>query len=195
MRTRNGDKEQAIRRKALEMIVKEGFDGLSMQNWQRQPGVSPATIYIYFKDREDLILQLYVEASKRMADATLVNFDPSMSFSEGLKVQWINRARYCLKYPDQAFFLEQLRHSPLQARALDLMDSGFKNMMKEFVKNAIKRNELVKVPVEVYTIAFAPLYNLLNFHKTGMSIGGAKFSFSDKIMMETLALVLKALKP
>ena len=66
MRLRDEAKEQSIREKALEMIVKEGFDGLSMQKLAKAAGVSPATIYIYFKDREDLILQLYYEESLRM---------------------------------------------------------------------------------------------------------------------------------
>ena len=71
MRTRDEVKEGAIRQKALEMAVKEGFDGLSMQKLAKAAGVSPATIYIYFKDRDDLILQLWLEEVEKMAVATL----------------------------------------------------------------------------------------------------------------------------
>lgn len=196
MRTRDAHKERAIRDHALRMIVKSGFDGLSMQKLAQAADVSPATIYIYFKDREDLILQLAVEASKKMTEATLKNFDSSMSFSEGLKVQWINRAKYCLANPDEMHFLEQIRHSPLHERSMELMGSKFKETMKTFVHNAIRRNELVKVPLEVYwSVAFAPLYTLIQFHRAGKSIGGNKFKFSEKTMMETLSLVIKALKP
>ena len=196
MRTRDINKERAIRNQALKMIVKYGFDGLSMQKLAKAAAVSPATIYIYFKDREDLILQLFTEASKKMTEATLKDFDPSMSFSEGLKVQWMNRARYCMANPDEMHFLEQIRHSPLQEKSLEIMGTKFKENMKAFVSNAIKNKELVKVPVEVYwSVAFAPLYTLVQFHIAGTSIGGHKFKFSEKIMLETLALVVKALKP
>lgn len=196
MRTRDVNKERAIRDQALKMIVKNGFDGLSMQKLAKAADVSPATIYIYFKDREDLILQLFAEASKKMTEATLRDFDPSMSFSEGLKVQWMNRARYCMANPDEMHFLEQIRHSPLQEKSLQVMGTKFKESMKAFVSNAIKNKELVKVPVEVYwSVAFAPLYTLVQFHIAGTSIGGNKFKFSEKTMLETLALVVKALKP
>ena len=196
MRTRDANKERAIRDQALKMIVKTGFDGLSMQKLAKAAEVSPATIYIYFKDREDLILQLFAEASKKMTEATLKDFDPSMSFSEGLKVQWMNRARYCMANPDEMHFLEQIRHSPLQEKSLKLMGTKFKENMKAFVSNAIKNKELVKVSVEVYwSVAFAPLYTLVQFHLAGTSIGGHTFKFSEKTMLETLALVLKALKP
>jgi AcrR family transcriptional regulator len=196
MRERDADKEKAIRDQALQMIVKHGLDGLSMQKLAKAASVSPATIYIYFKDRDDLIIQMFAEESKKMAAATLKDFDPSMSFSEGLKMQWLNRARYFMAHPDQMYFLEQIRHSSLQQRAQEVMGTEFKDIMGAFVHNAIKRKELVKVPLEVYwSVAFAPLYILVQFHVAGTSIGGHKFKFSEKIMMETLALVLKALKP
>ncbi|MEJ7588835.1 MAG: TetR/AcrR family transcriptional regulator [Ferruginibacter sp.] len=196
MRTRDVNKERIIRDKALKMMVEEGLNGFSMQKLARAAGVSPATIYIYFKDKEDLVLQLSREAGQKMVDITLKNFDPSMTFSEGLKVQWINRTKYCMKYPDQMNFLEQLRHSPYSDRLTAMMSEKFKQAMGSFVANAIQRKELVKVPLEVYwSIAFAPLYNLVKFHMAGKSIGGRKFVLTDKIMKATFELVLKALKP
>lgn len=196
MRIRDENKQQSIREKAIEMIVKEGLDGFSMQKLAKAAGVSPATSYIYYKDKEDLIIKLWMEETRKMTEATLKDFDPSMSFREGLKIQWINRARYCMKNPENMDFLEQLRHSALYAKSFKMVGDEFKNVMHQFVSNAIKNKELVKVPVEVYwSIAFAPLYNLVKFHISGTSVGGNKFTFSDKIMMQTLNLVLKALKP
>ena len=177
-------------------MVKQGLDGFSMQKLAKAADVSPATIYIYFKDKEDLVAQLCRDAGKKMMDTTFKNFDPAMSFSEGLRIQWVNRAKYCMKYPEQMQFLEQLRHSPYSEKLSGIMGENFRKVMGDFVSNAIKKKELVKVPLEVYwSVAFAPLYNLVKFHMTGKSIGGRKFILSDKIMKETFELVLKALKP
>lgn len=196
MRVRDDSKIQAIREKAVDMMVKEGLDGFSMQKLAKAANVSPATLYIYYKDREDLILRLWSESFKEMAEASLKGFDPGMSFSEGLRVQWMNRAKYCLKNPRQMQFMEQLRHSPLQEKALGMMGESFKNVMKNFVHNAIKKNELVKVELEVYwCIAFAPMYGLVKFHQEGHSLGGKKFKLNDKILNEALQLVIKALTP
>ena len=54
MRTRDENKQDLIREKGLEMIVKEGFDGFSMQKLAKAAAVSPATLYIYFKNREEI---------------------------------------------------------------------------------------------------------------------------------------------
>ncbi|TLV04072.1 TetR/AcrR family transcriptional regulator [Dyadobacter luticola] len=184
-----------IREKAIEIIVKHGFDGLSMHKLAKSAGVSVATIYIYFKDREDLIQQLYTEETRKMADATLRNFDPEARFDEGLKVQWLNRMNYCLENPYSMTFMEQLKHSPLVSRAT--MDTRFLNAMSRFVHKAIEQKEIVSLPVEIYwSIAFAPLYQLVKFHisKTSMP-GRPPFVFDEAKINQTLELVIKALKP
>ncbi len=196
MRTRDENKIRSIHKHALALFGKEGFDGFSIQKLAKAAGVSPATIYIYFKDKEDLILRIWLEAADDMATETLKNFKPTMSFSEGLKVQWKNRLNYCLKNPDQMKMWEQIRHSPLNDKALKLMNPTLREVMGDFVHRSIKKKELVKVPLEVYwSVAFAPLYTLANFHLAGQSVGGKKFSLTNKLINDTLKLVIKALTP
>src|SRR5689334_14926886 len=137
MRTRDEHKEKLIREKALEMMVEEGFDGFSMQKLARAADVSPATLYIYFRDREDLILQIYTEVNHRMTAATLKNFSADMDFHEGLQVQWANRAKYCLENPREMHLIEQIRFSPLYEKALLCLDPEFKATMKQFTERAI----------------------------------------------------------
>jgi AcrR family transcriptional regulator len=181
----------------MGMVVRVGFDGFSLQKLAKAAGVSPATIYIYWKDRDDLLLTLYADLSARMVDTTLKGFDPDASFQDGLKTQWINRARWFLDHPVEAAFLEQVRYSPLHDRAHALAGARFSDTMKVFIKGAIARGEIVKVPVEVYwCVAFAPLYQLIKFHQHGKGLPGTgPFSLDEKTMNLTLGLVLKALKP
>jgi TetR/AcrR family transcriptional repressor of multidrug resistance operon len=196
VRVRDPEKQQAIREKALEMIVERGFDGLSMHKLARAAGVSPATIYIYFKSRDDLILSLWREESRQMADSTLAGFDPEMSFAEGLRVQWINRARYFMAHPKRMHFMEQIRFSPFHGRE-NPRHSHFADTMCAFVEGCIARGELIRMPIEVYwAIAFAPLYQLVKFHMHGGGMpGSGPFALDDKILDQTLGLVLKALTP
>jgi TetR/AcrR family transcriptional regulator, multidrug resistance operon repressor len=197
VRLRDPRKEKAIRVKALKMIVDQGLDGFGMQRLAAAAKVSPATIYIYFEDREDLLVQLYVEEMGRMAAATLAGFDAGMRFAEGLRIQWFNRARYFLKHPVEMHFLEQIKFSPLYERASSATDPTFVDTMQRFVANAIRRKELMRIPVEVYwSVAFAPLYNLVKYHMHGRSfVTGRKFVLDDRTLTQTLELVLKALKP
>ncbi|HEX7655332.1 MAG TPA: TetR/AcrR family transcriptional regulator [Verrucomicrobiae bacterium] len=197
MRSKDANKERQIRSAALSMIVEEGFDGLSLHKLARAAGISTATIYTYFKDRDDLILKVYAEVSERMFAATLAGFDAHMDFEAGLRVQWINRARYFLAHPLEMQFMEQVKFSPYHERASTVTGSHFRQQMKTFVLHAIETKQLVAVPVEVYwAIAFAPLYQLMKQHIHGRSLSGTgKFALNDGLLEQTLKLVLKSLKP
>ena len=197
MRTRDELKEQAIREKALKMVVHHGFDGLSMQKLAKAAGVSPATIYIYFKDRDDLIVKLWISEMSKMMEATLRGFDAGMPFDKGLKIQWMNRAKFYIENPQTAHFMEQMKYSPYYEKCRSNVNPVFLSAMRDFVHNAIKRKELIKLPVEVYwAVAFAPLYQLVRLHMSGKGMSGnEKFVLDEKIMDQTLKLVLKALRP
>jgi TetR/AcrR family transcriptional regulator, multidrug resistance operon repressor len=197
MRTRDEAKEAILHEKAVEMIVETGFDGLSMQKLAKAAGISPATIYIYYQDRDDLIIKVWEKEMYRMMRATLHGFDPQSSFDKGLKVQWMNRAKFYIENPGTAHFMEQIKYSPYYERCRVKLDPVFLKAMHEFVRNAIARKELVKLQIEVYwAIAFAPLYQLVKLHMSGRGmLGNDKFVLDEKIMDQTLKLVLKALKP
>jgi AcrR family transcriptional regulator len=197
MRNRDDNKKEAILEHALKMIVQYGFDGLSMQKLARAAGVSPATIYIYYKDRDDLLLQLFQVHMTNYFGCIMQGFDPDMDFATGLKTQWRNRANFVMKHPDVAHFMEHFSYTPLHYEAVKkIKANAMGDVISRFVKKAIRNKQLVEMPIEVYwSVAFAPLYNLLRWNKTGNNMAGEKFKLTDDMMDQTLALVLKALKP
>jgi AcrR family transcriptional regulator len=196
MRVRDESKIESVFDEALSMIVREGFDGLSMQKLAKAAGVSPATIYIYFKDRDDLLLQLNRRERDKFFAFVMEGFDPEMDFATGLTVQWKNRAKYAIDHPDRAHFLEHFTFTPLHARCRHEKNPVFKQGMKRFLEKAIANKELVNMSIEVYwSVAFAPLYNLVRFHKAGFNMAGDPFTLTDEMLLQTLALVLKAVKP
>ena len=195
MRTRDEHKEIAIREQAMEMIVNEGFDGLSMQKLAKAANVSPATIYIYYKNREDLLNQLFIEVHKTFSDLALKGFNPEFSLEEGLWLQWKNRLRFIMEYPTYFQFFEQFRNSPL-INHKDLNIAEFKENMKLFVMNAIKRGEMSKMEPEIFwSLAYGSFYSLVKFHLQEKSMMGNDFKITDAKMKQVLKMVIKALKP
>lgn len=196
MRNRDENKELQIRRKAIELIVQQGLDGFSMNKVAKAAGVSPATLYIYFKDKEDFISRLATEVAEEMIGHGLKNFDPEMSFETGLHVQWQNRLEYLLKNQHNMEFLEIMRYSGYYEKVTERITEIFGEMMGRFIQNAISRGELLELPFEVYwSVAFAPLYQLIKFHHQGNSYKNETFSLDEVLLKQTFNLVIKALKP
>lgn len=196
MRPRDETKIQLVHQHTVALVARHGFDGLSMHKLARAAGVSAATLYIYFKDREDLILQVGIASMQRMVEASLRNFEPTMPFAEGLRLQWKNRARYFLAHPDEMQFLEMIRYSRFEPAIAGHLTTTFGAAMRTFVRGAIERGELVRLPIEVYwSVAFAPLYQLVKFHLNGTGLMGRPFKLTPTILNQSLHVILRALTP
>lgn len=194
MRARDENKQELIREKGLEMIVAEGFDGFSMQKLAKASSVSPATLYIYFKNREDLLDQLYIEVQNTFTEVALKGFDPNSKLKDGLLLQWKNRLRFITKYPVHFKFHEQFRNSPcINHNGVQI--SEFKESMKQFVMNAIKRGEMKKMEPEIFwALAYGPFYALVRFHLDERKMLNPNFKLTDTLLEKTLDKVLQALK-
>lgn len=196
MRTRNTNKQSLVKEKAIELLVKEGFEGFSMNKLARACSISVATLYIYYADKDDLIKKLGVELGEQFFEAALKDFHPDMPFAAGLKQQWDNRMAYTLAHQKQTQCYEVIRHSPHGDYVLQQSAKGFGNAMGQFCHNAVLNNQLIPVTMEVFwSIAFGPLYNMLRFHAEGKSLGMKPFAITEAVKDEAFALVIKALTP
>lgn len=195
MRTRDEDKVRLVKEKALESIVKDGFEGFSMNKLAKACGISVATLYIYYKDKDDLIISIAKEEGDHMCDAMIKDFHPNLSFEHGMRVQWTNRYQYVIQNPLAYLFFEQLRISTYQERFLDNFMKKFKGVISEFMQNVVAKGEINPMPLEVFwSIAYAPLYSLVRFDKEGHSVGGKPFKMTEDVLWQTFDLAIKALK-
>lgn len=196
MRTRDTNKEEIVKQKALEMLVSQGVEGFGMNRLARECGVSVATLYIYYSDKEDLIRKIGIEIGQNYFSKMLEGFSPEMSFVDGLRQQWKNRSNYATTFILETTCFELLKHSTYGDGILAEITSEFKNEMTKFITKAIEKKELVPVTFEVFwSIAYGSLYSLLELHREGKSMSGKTFAFTKEINDEAFNLVIKALTP
>jgi AcrR family transcriptional regulator len=191
------------------MLVTEGFDGFSMQKLAKAAGVSPATLYIHFEDKDDLLFQLYREQYELFTDAVLLGFDPDTSFVEGLRTLWKNRLHFARENPTSQRFLDQILYSPYHRGFEARLGQKLSQAMEAFVRGAFARKEIidfreidptVDFPVEVFwALAYAPLYQLIEHEMRCSGPGdhhrGAPFRLDDKLFEKVFQRVLRGLSP
>jgi AcrR family transcriptional regulator len=195
MRARDENKEAVIREKAFEIVVKHGFDGLSMHKLAKAAGVSPATIYIYYESREDLLNKLFMYAQRSFAKVALEDFSPDMSLEAGLLRQWKNRLKFIEMHPNLYRFFDQFRNSPL-VNHKDVNMNEFKENMQRFAKNAVAKGEMDKMEPEIFwSVAYGTFYSLVKFHLDEKKMMNENFRLTEAKMKQALKLVVKALKP
>ncbi len=71
---------EAILRAAGEVFLERGYDGLSMRQVAERIGYTATTIYLYFRNKDDLLFELlnggYAELGRRLAAAAEAKRDP-----------------------------------------------------------------------------------------------------------------------
>ncbi len=196
MRTRDINKEEIVKQKAIEMIVTQGIEGFGMNRLAKECGISVATLYIYYSDKEDLIKKIGIEIGKNFFEKMFNGFSADMSFKDGLRNQWENRIHFNLNFTMQATCFELLKHSTYGDSIINEVTGDYKQLMAEFMLASIERKELISIPYEIFwSIAYGPLYSLLEFHRDGKSMSGKPFVLTEELKNEAFNLVLKALTP
>jgi TetR/AcrR family transcriptional repressor of multidrug resistance operon len=196
MRTRDSNKEEIVKQKAIELLVEKGIEGFSMNRLAKESKISVATLYIYYSDKDDLIKKIGIEIGKNFFDKMSKDFSPTMPFREGLHKQWENRTYFTQKFPLEVNCWELLTHSSYGEYILEESLQEFKITMGTFFNNAVEKKQLIPVSKEVFwSMAYGPLYSLLRFERDGKNFGGGPFKLNKKITDETFELVIKALTP
>lgn len=197
MRTRDADKEKLVIQKAVEQIVHDGLQGFSMNKLAKACNISVATLYIYYKDKDDLIIRIGSAIGEQFFSTAIKDFSADMSFKDGLWKQWQNRASFAIANPVEVKCFEAMKHTPYAEAIMKAgLLSQFKELLNTFSDNAIRNNELVELPLDVFwSIAYGPLYTLLNFHREGKALGGRPFVLTEDKMKQAFEQVIKALTP
>lgn len=195
MKTRGADKKQLIKDRAIEMLVRDGFEGFSMHKLARACDISVATLYIYYEDKDDLINKIGAEVSGVFFRACMEGFHPEMSLAEGLAVQWHNRAQYLLNYPHHLEFWNILKFSSYGDNIIKLAEAESRSANVDYVNSLIQRGEIASMsPTLFYTLAYGPLFSLIQFNADGMGVDMAPFAVDDTMMAEALSTVIKGLR-
>ncbi len=113
MRSKLKDKERAVLEATLELINNSGFHASSMAKIAKLANVAPATIYLYFENKQDLINKLYVYIKGEMSHYAFENYDEKMSVKDGFKLIWNNIADYKITHIKEAMFLSICDISPM----------------------------------------------------------------------------------
>ena len=113
MREKDFNKEEKILQATLNLITTQGLSNTSMSKIASASGVSPATIYVYFKNKEDLINKLYLKTKEKVSESLFF----TLSSQKSLKQQYIqimtNFINFNKENKNEFLFLEQMQNSPI----------------------------------------------------------------------------------
>ena len=94
MRTRDDDKKAALFEATVKLVNEIGFVASSVSKIAKEADVSPATIYVYYKNKEDLLISTYVDIKLSLSKAVLEDLDTNRPIRDILQKAWVNMFGY-----------------------------------------------------------------------------------------------------
>jgi AcrR family transcriptional regulator len=167
-RTRDQAKYDAIVNSSIQLINTVGFDGISISMIAEKAKVSPATIYIYFKNKEDLFTRIYIDIRKEMSQGALVGVEEGMTTEEIFKSIWHHAFSFNLKHPEYLTYREQFERTTMM-RKIKAEDFELFQTIDSLLERGIKEKTIKELPLSILTaFSYAPIITLLNYHNAGI---------------------------
>ncbi len=113
MRLKDETKNQAIFDATIELIHEIGLSELSMSKIAKRAKLSSATIYVYYENKEDLLLKLYLDIKGKMGSSMLKDVHEGMSTKQHCYTFMRNALDFILHNQRWYLVLEQFSSSPL----------------------------------------------------------------------------------
>lgn len=163
------DKYEALLKATLELINSGGVQAASMAKVAKQANVSPATIYIYFQNKQDLVNELYLSVKKSFTDYSFSSIDEKKTIEDNFKDIWFNMMHYKTENLAHACFLSQCDNTPM-------IDEHVKEKGLEYIKplldiweQGIKDGIIKDVsPYVLYGFSIYPMAFLIKLEKTNL---------------------------
>jgi AcrR family transcriptional regulator len=167
MRHKDDSKHQAICNAAIELITRNGFADTSMSKIAKAANVSPATIYVYFENKEALLRKLYLFVKREMSAELLRGVKENQAVAQSFRIIWNNFYNYATQNPVRFAFTEQFANSPLVDGCREESLNYFQPLLEVFERG--KTEKVFKdISLEIFVaFTFAPLTGLIKGHFFG----------------------------
>lgn len=189
MRYKDEGKQNAIVKATVKLVNQMGFAATSTSKIAKEANVSSATIYIYYKNKEDLLVSTYINIKKKMSEAVLKDFDASQPIRDILQNSWFSLFNFISNNPGDFQYTEQFANSPYSS----LVDSH--EVEKQFeplasvIQRGIQQKIIKDVPLDILKIFI--LFPVVILSNPRLS---AKFNFDEKSIETAFNMAWDAIK-
>lgn len=163
MRIKDEKKYKAILNAAITQFKDEGFAKASISKIAKLADLSPATIYIYFENKEDMIVKLYLYLRKEMSEIVLGDISLSGCIEAAYKKIWKNYYYYCLNNEKAFDYMMQFINSPFAVAVKSDSDLIYFSKIYELFSLGKDKGVIKQVSDEIlFAYSFYPAAQLAN---------------------------------
>ncbi len=157
-------KRDLILKAALELFAEQGFHGAPTSLLAQKAGVGVGTIYRYFKDKDELIRELYREVHEKARISLYSDAPAAMPVRVRYLRAMMRLLRFFLENPQEFRFMEQYYFSPFSA-CEDCAAPEEDETVRQLLIAARAEQIVKEAPISVLqALAYGPIVALAKEH-------------------------------
>jgi AcrR family transcriptional regulator len=153
------DKKTLILQSTLKLITENGFHGTPVSMIAKDSGIAAGTIYRYFKNKEDIINEVYTYVKTDFNNAILKGMYDGISIEDEYHLKWRNMVDYHINNMLEAKFMDQYAASPYINP--DVVKSNLEKYyhLRDLYKRAVSSSIIRAISYEAVTIVMLGTVN------------------------------------
>jgi AcrR family transcriptional regulator len=186
MRKKDDEKRNNIKKAVVKTVLEQGMHGASISKIAKVAGVSPATVYIYYENKEEMLRDIYHDYATKMFAYVLKDLTTDMNGDVFLDQLIRSYYDYILKHEEIHHFVEQVSSCPSLNQGCAKLDemSKFDELLNQFKAHEIINNYDNN---NIWAFIFYPTKAIVK--KAGRCQAASENQLSEMIMIIQKALL------
>ncbi len=132
------NKKSIVLQTTLELITKQGIQATSLSQIIKESGVANGTVYHHFKNKEEIITELYLMLTQDFGTVVMRNI-PEDDIKRQFSTMWLNLFHYFVNNPLAFVFSEQIARSPEIPQSLKDKARQYYSEIENYFKSGIRK--------------------------------------------------------
>ncbi|OUS02864.1 hypothetical protein A9Q86_02105 [Flavobacteriales bacterium 33_180_T64] len=112
VRVKDNAKRLAIIENTLDIVFEKGFAGIKMADLAKRVGISPSTLYVYYKSKEELVVSVFKELIKHKTAQSEKDIAKDLPYKLKLKALWLYWINVSINQSKEMNYINQIKQSP-----------------------------------------------------------------------------------
>lgn len=154
MKLKDEEKARAIAGATFALVEQTGLSGLTMAAIARQAGLATGTLYVYYRSKDELLVDLYEQAKTAIAARLMQGDDPATPFRSRFQRIWTNLLENRMTHFAEMLFVEQYANSPWFSEASRTLSDRLIKDWTDLLEAAKAQQILKNVPTVLLISSF-----------------------------------------
>jgi AcrR family transcriptional regulator len=145
VKIKDDTKTEQVYAATLKLVEEMGVAGVTMRRVARKAKVATGTLYIYFKDKDELMNAVFKDCHQSSVRMYFKGYDADEPFLTGLKKILTNIIRHRIENFEKAVFLEQCYHSPFITKSTREMSHRLMRPLYQLLERGKREKKIKKL--------------------------------------------------